>query len=418
MLTRRRLTEFIIGFNSETWRRRITRWFSSNSGKRFAAVWGNGDFGRLGLGNLDSQWSPVPCSALDHQMLKDIACGGAHTLFLTESGRVYATGLNNFGQLGISDEKDFCTEPVEVRIQKEAVHISAGYNHSCVVTADGELFMWGVNSSGQLGLGKRSAKAVRLPTKVDSLDGIVIRRAALGSDHSMAVADGGEVFSWGDGRSGRLGHGHESTFLGFLKSTSEYTPRLIKELEGIKVKQVAAGMLHSACVDENGAVYIFGERATNRVSFGEANKTTTPSMISSLLDCEEVACGGYHTCVLTKGGDLYSWGSNENGCLGNGSTSVFHLPERVEGPFSKSPVSKVSCGWKHTAAISGGAIFTWGWGGSHGTFSVDGHSSGGQLGHGSDVDYVKPTMIDLRENVKAVQVSCGFNHTGAILEYK
>uniref|UniRef100_A0A0A0L2M2 Uncharacterized protein n=1 Tax=Cucumis sativus TaxID=3659 RepID=A0A0A0L2M2_CUCSA len=66
----------------------------------------------------------------------------------------------------------------------------------------------------------------------------------------------------------------------------------------------------------------------------------------------------------------------------------------------------------------GGAIFTWGWGGSHGTFSVDGHSSGGQLGHGSDVDYVKPTKIDLGENVKVVQVSCGFNHTGAILEYK
>lgn len=172
MLTRRPLMEFLIGFNSETWKRRITRWFSSDSGKRFGAVWGNGDFGRLGLGNLDSQWSPVPCcSAFDREMLKDIACGGAHTLFLTgsklpffvvlrlgygicsimyllsiwgtlcyvsspadvesnllclwrcqmctskssriippplaESGRVYATGLNNFGQLGISDEKSF-----------------------------------------------------------------------------------------------------------------------------------------------------------------------------------------------------------------------------------------------------------------------------------------------------------------------
>ncbi|XP_023518662.1 ultraviolet-B receptor UVR8 isoform X1 [Cucurbita pepo subsp. pepo] len=416
MLVRRRLAELIIGFNSET-RRRRSRLLSSNSGKRFAAVWGNGDFGRLGLGNLDSQWRPVACSSFDREMLKDIACGGAHTLFLTESGRVYATGLNNFGQLGILEEQGYCTEPVEVRIQKEAVHIAAGYNHSCVVTADGELYMWGMNSSGQLGLGKRSAKSVCLPTKVNSLDGIVIRRAALGSDHSMAVTDGGEVLSWGDGRSGRLGHGHESSLLGFLKSTSEYTPRLIKELEGIKVERIAAGMLHSACVDENGAVFIFGERATNRVSFGEANKETTPSMISTLLNCEEVSCGGYHTCVLTKGGDLYSWGSNENGCLGNGSTSVFHLPEKVEGPFSKSPVSKVSCGWKHTAAISGGAIFTWGWGGSHGTFSVDGHSSGGQLGHGSDIDYVKPTMIDLGENVKAVQVSCGFNHTGAILEY-
>ncbi|KAL0544382.1 hypothetical protein IC582_019496 [Cucumis melo] len=85
MLTRRPLIEFLIGFNSETWKRRITRWFSSDSGKRFGAVWGNGDFGRLGLGNLDSQWSPVPCcSAFDREMLKDIACGGAHTLFLTD----------------------------------------------------------------------------------------------------------------------------------------------------------------------------------------------------------------------------------------------------------------------------------------------------------------------------------------------
>ncbi|XP_022966333.1 PH, RCC1 and FYVE domains-containing protein 1 isoform X3 [Cucurbita maxima] len=399
MLARRRLAELIIGFNSET-RRRRSRLLSSNSGKRFAAVWGNGDFGRLGLGNLDSQWRPVACSSFDREMLKDIACGGAHTLFLTESGRVYATGLNNFGQLGILEEQGYCTEPVEVRIQKEAVHIAAGYNHSCVVTADGELYMWGMNSSGQLGLGKRICDIIFFSMFI-----------------FFFSPDGGEVLSWGDGRSGRLGHGHESSLLGFLKSTSEYTPRLIKELEGIKVKRIAAGMLHSACVDENGAVFIFGERATNRLSFGEANKATTPSMISTLLDCEEVSCGGYHTCVLTKGGDLYSWGSNENGCLGNGSTSVFHLPEKVEGPFSKSPVSKVSCGWKHTAAISGGAIFTWGWGGSHGTFSVDGHSSGGQLGHGSDVDYVKPTMIDLGENVKAVQVSCGFNHTGAILEY-
>lgn len=84
MFSRRCLTEFIIGFNSVTWRSG-SRLFSSNSGKRFAAVWGNGDFGRLGLGNLDSQWRPVPCSAFDRVILKDIACGGAHTLFLTGS---------------------------------------------------------------------------------------------------------------------------------------------------------------------------------------------------------------------------------------------------------------------------------------------------------------------------------------------
>jgi hypothetical protein len=113
--------------------------------------------------------------------------------------------------------------------------------------------------------------------------------------------------------------------------------------------------------------------------FGGVRNATTPSIISEVPYAEEVACGGYHTCVVTRGGELYTWGSNENGCLGTDSTYVSHSPVRVEGPFLESTVSQVSCGWKHTAAISDNNVFTWGWGGSHGTFSVDGHSSGGQL---------------------------------------
>ncbi|XP_014524438.1 ultraviolet-B receptor UVR8 isoform X2 [Vigna radiata var. radiata] len=362
----------------------LTRSFSRVAGKRFAALWGNGDYGRLGLGNLNSQWKPVVCTALRNENLKAIACGGAHTLFLTDDGCVYATGLNDFGQLGVSESKHYSVEPLRVfGEEKKIVQISAGYNHSCAITVDGELYMWGKNTSGQLGLGKRAPNIVPLPTKVEYLDGINIKMAALGSEHTVAISDGGEAFSWGMGVSGRLGHGHESSILGFFSSSSEYTPRLIKDLEGIK----------------------------------EMSDVTRPSLITELPYSKEVACGGYHTCVLTNSGELYTWGSNENGCLGIGSSDVIHLPEQVQGPFLKSSVSQVSCGWKHTAAISEGRVFTWGWGGSNGTFSEDGHSSSGQLGHGSDVDYISPTRVCFGEDVKALQVSCGFNHTGAILEY-
>ncbi|BBH02540.1 Regulator of chromosome condensation family protein, partial [Prunus dulcis] len=197
------------------------RWLSSGSGseeevkgKRIAAVWGNGDYGRLGLGSLDSQWKPAPL------LLEAIACGGAHTLFLTRTGRLYATGLNDFGQLGVHDDIAYTNKPIEVSgIDKEIVQISAGYHHSCAITAEGELYMWGKNSNGQLGLGKRAAKVVSLPTKVECLAGITMKMAALGSEHSVAVADGGESLSWGGG-SGRLGHGHESGILGIFKSTS------------------------------------------------------------------------------------------------------------------------------------------------------------------------------------------------------
>ncbi|CAH8270534.1 unnamed protein product [Arabidopsis lyrata] len=394
------------------------RWLSNESGKRFAAMWGSGDYGRLGLGNLDSQWTPAGCSALSDHSIRAVACGGAHTLFLTETRRVFATGLNDCGQLGVSDVKSHAMDPLEVSgLDKDILHISAGYYHSAAITVDGELYMWGKNSSGQLGLGKKAARVVRVPTKVEALHGITIQSVALGSEHSVAVTDGGEVLSWGGGGSGRLGHGHQSSLFGILRSNSEFTPRLIKELEGIKVKNVAAGLLHSACTDENGSAFMFGERSINKMGFGGVRNATTPSIISEVPYAEGVACGGYHTCVVTRGGELYTWGSNENGCLGTDSTYVSHSPVRVEGPFLESTVSQVSCGWKHTAAISDNKVFTWGWGGSHGTFSVDGHSSGGQLGHGSDVDYARPAMVDLGKNVRAVHISCGFNHTAAVLEH-
>uniref|UniRef100_A0A1J3F6Y2 Uncharacterized protein n=1 Tax=Noccaea caerulescens TaxID=107243 RepID=A0A1J3F6Y2_NOCCA len=58
------------------------RWLSSESGKRFAAMWGSGDYGRLGLGNLESQWRPAVCSALSDHNIRDVACSRAQTLFL------------------------------------------------------------------------------------------------------------------------------------------------------------------------------------------------------------------------------------------------------------------------------------------------------------------------------------------------
>ncbi|CAN4117887.1 unnamed protein product [Withania somnifera] len=368
--------------------------------KRFAALWGNGDYGRLGHGSLESRWTPNPLvsSAFHNQSLRQIACGGAHTLFLTENGCVYASGLNDYGQLGVSDDRAHITEPLGVAgLPKDIVKVSAGYHHSSAIT--------------------EAATVLSIPNKVECLNGVTIKIISLGFEHSIAVTDKGDTLSWGGGQSGKLGHGHQSGIVGLLKNDSEYTPRLIKELEGLKVKHAAAGMLHSVCVSESGSVHIFGERANKKLGYSEASNSSVPSMVGGLPYSEKAACGGYHTCVITGGGELYVWGTNENGCLGIGSIDVTHSPEIVEEPSLRHSVSEVSCGWKHTAVISGGNVYTWGWGGSHGTFSIDGHSYGGQLGQGNDVDYIKPTKVNFHRHVKVLQVSCGFNHTGAIFEY-
>nr|CAD1837538.1 unnamed protein product [Ananas comosus var. bracteatus] len=249
----------------------------------------------------------------------------------SESGRVFATGLNNFGQLGITSSKSHTLVPVEIfGLPEKVVEISAGYHHSCAITDNGKLFVWGDNSSGQLGLGRKAGKTVSSPTKVDCLVDVTVRMAALGAEHSIVVTDEGNVLSWGAGGAGRLGHGHQSSILGFYVSSSECTPRLIKYFDAIKIKRIAAGMLHSACVDEQGIVYIFGERTVKKMGFGRTNNASTPSAMKELPFSSAVACGGYHTCVITSEGELYTWGSNENGCLGLGFTDMVRTPQCVK----------------------------------------------------------------------------------------
>ncbi|KAG0471269.1 hypothetical protein HPP92_015815 [Vanilla planifolia] len=332
----------------------LRRWISTST-RRFVALWGNGDYGRLGLGSLESRWKPTACPFFsDDDPPVSISCGGAHTLFLTKSGKVYATGLNNFGQLGITSASSHMLEPFHISgIPGKVLQVSAGYHHSAAVTEGGKLFIWGNNSCGQLGLGKKSGVIVSTPTWVESLNGIHIKMVALGSEHSIALTGEGNVLTWGSASAGRLGHGNQSKIFSFSFNSSEYTPRLIKNLEGIKIKKVAAGMLHSACIDERGSVFIFGEQTVSKMGFSEIKNVSQPSSIQELPFSEEIACGGYHTCVVTNEGKLYSWGSNENGCLGLGCTDMVRIPQSVENCFLKSAVSEVSCGWKHTAAVSG-----------------------------------------------------------------
>uniref|UniRef100_A0A0D9XSX3 Uncharacterized protein n=1 Tax=Leersia perrieri TaxID=77586 RepID=A0A0D9XSX3_9ORYZ len=300
-----------------------------------------------------------------------------------ESGRVFAAGLNDFGQLGIGSSVTHFLEPVEVLgFDEKVVEVSAGNHHSCAVTADGKLFVWGRNSSGQLGLGKRAGKVVSTPRKVDCLADARVKMVALGSEHSIATTEDGEVLSWGAAGAGRLGHGHKTNILGFSMTTSEYTPRLIRNLDGVKIKRIAAGMLQSACID------VFNIELQG---FGRSGDELRPTIVEERMLA--------YIKFLTSG------------------TDMIRSPEVLKSSLFKFPVSKVSCGWKHTAVISGGDIYTWGWGGADGTFFEEGHSSGGQLGHGDDVDYFEPMMVKFSNNAKAIHVSCGFNHTGAIFEY-
>jgi alpha-tubulin suppressor-like RCC1 family protein len=161
------------------------------SRQRWVALWGNGDYGRLGLASSKSVWEPTLCTSLQHTQPVAVACGGAHTLVLTEEGRVYATGLNDWGQAGMPLTTRHSLELTEVEGLPgniRFVHIAAGAYHSAAVSENGSVYMWGRNSQGQLGLGKRAQTKVWMAQRLEALKDVVIKMMALGSEHSLALS--------------------------------------------------------------------------------------------------------------------------------------------------------------------------------------------------------------------------------------
>eukprot|EP00591_Stephanopyxis_turris_P011504 CAMPEP_0195529978 /NCGR_PEP_ID=MMETSP0794_2-20130614/32665_1 /TAXON_ID=515487 /ORGANISM="Stephanopyxis turris, Strain CCMP 815" /LENGTH=223 /DNA_ID=CAMNT_0040661369 /DNA_START=153 /DNA_END=821 /DNA_ORIENTATION=+ len=161
------------------------------------------------------------------------------------------------------------------------------------------VFSWGRGEDGQLGIGDTSDQDS--PTYVDALRGVGVAQITCGSGHTVVLTTEGEVYTWGRGDDGRLGHGDNGW---------KYVPRIAQSLTGHVVTQVT--------------------------------------------------CGSYHTAAVTNNGDLYTWGGGMYGKLGHGNESGHSIPKRVEG-LSGLPVSQIACGSRHTAVITtSGALYTWG----------------------------------------------------------
>lgn len=139
--------------------------------RRVLATFGNGDCGRLGHSlEYASEELPRVVRALLGVPLKAVACGGAHTAAVDDSGTVYTWGLNDKGQLGHDSEDSEVGLPGEVAMPERVVALSAGYYHTLCVGESGSVWSFGCNGKGQLGLGK-DVVLVREPRLVKSLQG-------------------------------------------------------------------------------------------------------------------------------------------------------------------------------------------------------------------------------------------------------
>ena len=259
--------------------------------------WGVGRCGQLGHGDKCDQYVPKRVEGITN--VTDIAAGGAHSLAVVEVGSVYTWGSNYFGQLGLGDHGDDtklgdhgdCTSrhvPTEVPGVNEVVAVAAGVRHSFALSRDGTVMACGHNIAGQLGLGDTDDRDTF--TVVAGLRGVVDIDAGRG--HSIAVTVEGGLYTWGYGRA--IGHGGDHT-------TQRLVPTKVTGggIDDAMVVQVAAGDEHSMAKTTTGELYAWGEGADGQLGHGGMEHFAGPRFVDCIEGTVVGMAGGENHSLLT-----------------------------------------------------------------------------------------------------------------------
>ena len=290
-------------------------------------VWGCGRNGRLGTGAVDDSFCPVRCSSLYDHSLHCVASGRAHTLMSDKQGRVLSFGTGLHGRLG------------------RPAGDSGG---NCLV-----------------------------PTLVPGLDSIRIVSIAAGERHSLLLCNEGNVFSFGDGSMGQLGHGQDS----HIGLDGLHKPTRIEAFKWFGVRQdasssirrdtvnnkpvtmIAAGAYHSAALTADGLVWLWGRGKDGQLGNGERRDSFLPcAPMASMVEgqsmglyakqCTDLALGDWHSAFVCADGEVLTCGRGIEGQLGLPKTSYCLYPQRIHIlARQRIKVRQAACGREHTILL-------------------------------------------------------------------
>jgi alpha-tubulin suppressor-like RCC1 family protein len=289
-----------------------------------ALAWGYNGYGQLGNGTNASSDVPIKVKLPAGTKTTAASASERHSLFLTSKGAVLATGWNGFGQLGDGSTTS-SNVPVRVKLPKSAkvTEISAGWNYSLAVTSTGSVYAWGQGDYGKLGDGSTTSRD--LPVKVKLPKGVKVTAVSAGASHSLALTSTGSMYAWGHGGFGELGDGSTS---------GSDVPVKVKLPKGVKASRMSAGANHSLAVTSTGKVLAWGENNDGQVGDGTTTNAMLPTTVKlpKGLKITQLAGGFAHSVALSSKGTVVAWGYNADGELGNGMTSNSLLPVKVKLP--------------------------------------------------------------------------------------
>ncbi|CAL4903348.1 unnamed protein product [Urochloa decumbens] len=343
-----------------------------------------------------------------------VDCGVKHAALVTKNGEVFTWGEDSGGRLGHGTRED-SVHPrlVESLTVSNVDFVACGEFHTCAVTTTGELYTWGDGTHNVGLLGHGNDVGHWIPKRISGpLESLQVAYVSCGTWHTALITSMGQLFTFGDGSFGVLGHGD-------LKSISY--PREVESLSGLKTIAVACGVWHTAAIVEvivtrssssvklsAGKLFTWGDGDKHRLGHGDKEARLKPTCVATLIDYDfyRVACGHSLTVALTTSGQVLSMGNAVYGQLGN-PHSDGRIPCLVEDKIAGEHVLQIACGSYHVAVLtSRSEVFTWGKG------------ANGRLGHGDIEDRKVPTLVEALKDRAVRYIACGANFTAAICQHK
>jgi alpha-tubulin suppressor-like RCC1 family protein/uncharacterized protein YkwD len=290
--------------------------------------------------------SDVPVKVKGIDQVTAVAAGYEHNLAVRTDGSVWAWGDNRYGQLGDGSGADQET-PVKVRGLTGVIAVAAGQGHSLALRGDGSVWGWGSNGDAQLGHDATSPyDEFKFPIRIASLQHRTVAIAA-GAYHTVALEDGtGQVWLFGLNLAGCIGTGDPDRLF-YQEPTA---PAQVDGFSGTDVIAIAANFYNSYAVDKSGHVWAWGNNVFHQLGPGTDINLLDglPHRVGNVSGVASVSAGQGHCLALKQNGDLWSWGSNSAGQLGQGAVIG---PDQPPHQVGVDHVASFSAGYVHSLAI-------------------------------------------------------------------
>lgn len=332
--------------------------------------------------------SNVPAARIQ-QSAHTLWQGGNHACAILTNGVIECWGANDYGQLGKPSSEN---ELVGVRVPLDStdipISITTGVFHTCALLDTGKIKCWGRNNQGQLGTGDFTSSDQPRAVALDAADIAIAVRAA--SVSTCALLSSGEVKCWGQGDGGQLG---SSSLPPNNKSQHPIKADLPAGAHAVTLELGTGSACVKTLADD---VYCWGANSDGAVGDQTTALRATPtrSNLSGASTCDTIHAGSAHTCALLDTGKIECWGANTSGQLGTGEVSARELTPRTVALDASEHVASMRAGSHHNCALlDTGKVKCWGL------------NMNGQVGVGNTTDTPSPSIIALAPGKRVARLA-------------